>query len=86
MSVCRQYLLVTSPQMLKRWLTLCVYGINLVLLEIPTPDNPLKFIHWILIYPVDNAIHHLNNRGQREIDKVVQSVLKATTKATISLA
>ena len=45
MSVCRQYPLVTSAQMLKRWLTLYVHGINLFLLDNPTPDNPLKFIH-----------------------------------------
>ena len=45
MSVCRQYPLVTSAQMLKRWLTLYVHGINLFLLGNPTPDNPLKFIH-----------------------------------------
>ena len=72
--------------MLKRWLTLYVHGINLFLLDNPTPDNLLKFIHYIVIFPVDNAVHHLNNRGQREIDKVVQSFFKATAKATISLA
>ena len=44
-SVCCQYPLVTSPQMLKRWLTLYVHGINLFLLDNPTPQTPLEFLH-----------------------------------------
>ena len=26
-------------------------------------DSAIGLIHWILIYPVDSAIHRLNNRG-----------------------
>ena len=44
----------TRPQLFKRYITLSMWIVQLV--------SPI-LIHWMVIYPVHNVIHLLNNRG-----------------------
>ena len=49
------------PQSFKRWITLSIGQISIHWI---TQLVSLILIHSIVIYPMNNAIHLLNNRGQ----------------------
>ena len=51
------------PQLFKRWITLSTGQITIHwILQLVS----LLLIQWIAIYPVDSAIHRLNNWGQMD--------------------
>ena len=57
----RSLQLCPRPQLFKRWIALSFGQITIRRISITEINYA---IHWIVIYPEDSAIQHLNNWGQ----------------------